>query len=212
MSPWVDRGADDRQSSVGCHVTQAWCIGQGARRGACPMTATAAHRMSRVDTAWLPHGQRRQPDDDRRRSWLAPAVTIEAPARPGGQDKLLSTSVFGQCVTATRWGDLGDRRRRFRHPRPSCGAANRCPGVAAKASARPCRRRPTGRTARPRPAAVAVPPDRATGRGRQRGNRPHPPLHRRRHRADLGDDVDHRWRSSPRAARASAARRSDEGD
>jgi hypothetical protein len=28
----------------------------------------------------------------------------------------------------------------------------------------------------------------------QRHHRPHPPLHRRRHRADLGDDVDHRRR------------------
>ena len=42
-------------------------------------------------------------------------------------------------------------------------------------------------------------------RGRQRADRPHPPLHRRRHRADLGDDDDHRRRQRSAGAQARAA-------
>ena len=69
------------------------------------MTASAAHRMSRVDTAWL------RMDNDVNLMmivgvWLlAPAVTIEA-LRERVQDKLLEYERFRQCVDRDALGAL----------------------------------------------------------------------------------------------------------
>ena len=68
----------------------------------------AAERMSRVDTAWLRHGQRRQPDDDRRRLDAAAGITHAALCERIA-DKLLSTTASASAWCRTRSAPAGSR-------------------------------------------------------------------------------------------------------
>jgi diacylglycerol O-acyltransferase len=147
-------------------------------------------RMSRVDTAWL------RMDNDVNLMmivgvWLLTPGHLDA-LRERIADKLLKYDRFRQKVVADAMGASGSRTNTStstRHVVPNAAAPNR-----GEPSARPCSA--LRRTGHP-PLDPRHPlwqfhlvEDYEGGSA----SSPHPPLHRRRHRADLGDAVDHRRR------------------
>jgi diacylglycerol O-acyltransferase len=158
--------------------------------------ADAARRMSRVDTAWL------RMDNDVNLMmivgvWLlAPAVTLDA-LRERIADKLLKYDRFRQKVVHDAMGAMWVEDERLRHRAPR-GAEDRCTRKKGESRARRCSalcgelamtpldpRHPLWQFTWSRTTKAAAP------------GGAHPPLHRRRHRADLGHDVDHRRRQRP---------------
>ena len=180
------------------------------------MTETSV-RMSRVDTAWL------RMDSDRNLMmivgvWLLrPALDYTALCTSPGVAICSRYARFRQKVVQEAVLSYWVERRGLRHTTP-CGARE----ARAQARAQRTRRaagagqRTGGHAAGPRASAVADASDRALRR-RQRDDRAHPPLHRRRHRAECGADVDRRRRcraapdrrqhERPRCARRRLARR-----
>jgi diacylglycerol O-acyltransferase len=139
------------------------------------MTAPAARRMSRVDTAWL------RMDNDVNLMmivgvWLlTPAITLDALRERIETDKLLKYERFRQKAVPTPWAPAGSRTNDFdidRHVVPMPLHAR----SAARPNARRCSsavRRTGHHAAGPAPPAVAVPP----GRGLRRRQRAHRRIH-----------------------------------
>ena len=167
--------------------------------------------MSRVDTAWL------RMDTEANLMmivgvWLIEPQLSMADLRERVETALLKYHRFRQKVVedamGAQWVD-DDHFDIAAHVVPE--KLELAHGPVADGRAQELRRRPHHRAAEPEPPAVAVPPVRGLRDRPLRARRAHPPLHRRRHRADLGDAVDHRRRQVA-AARASSATTSDDGE
>ena len=162
-------------------------------------------RMSRVDTAWL------RMDTEANLMmivgvWLIEPQLAMADLRERVETALLKYQRFRQKVVEDTMGAQWVGRRPLRHRRARGGREARGgQGPVGDGCAQELRRRPHHRAAESEPPAVAIPPVRGLRDRPLRARRAHPPLHRRRHRADLGDAVDHRRRQV--AAGAQAARR-----
>ena len=170
-------------------------------------------RMSRVDTAWL------RMDNDVNLMmivgvWLlTPAIALRRRCAERVDDKLLQLRPLppagGATTRSARAGcddaDFDIRRHVVREKLRARAAA--------RASARRCRS--ASASSRTTPLDPARPLWQfhliEDYEGGSAPDRAHPPLHRRRHRADLGDDVDHRRRRRAAAARA-RRRDADDGD
>ena len=166
------------------------------------MSGNQRERMSSVDTAWL------RMDRPSNLMMISGVLILRervsfARLKRRDRDRFLRFERFRQRPVQTPAGaswetdddfdiDASRASRRTAGPRRQGGAARRF--VSALAS----------HAARSRAAAVAVPPGRRLRR-RQRAGRAHPPLLRRRHRADPGDAVDHRRRSRGHAGEPGAA-------
>ena len=137
--------------------------------------------------------------------WLIEPQLSMADLRERVETALLRYHRFRPEGGGGRAGRAVGGRRPLRHRR-ACGAreARGGAGPGAAGRAQGLRGRPHHATAGPEPPAVAVPPVRGLRDGPLRAGGAHPPLHRGRHRADLGDAVHHRRRQV--AARAQAAR------
>ena len=151
-------------------------------------------RMSRVDTAWL------RMDTEANLMmivgiWLIEPQLSLADLRERVETALLQYGRFRQKVVedtlGAQWVD-DDHFDIAAHVVPE--KLELAPRPVAAGRAQELRRRPHHAAAEPEPPAVAVPPVRGLRDGAHRARRAHPPLHRRRHRADLGDAVDHRRR------------------
>ena len=152
------------------------------------------------------HGHRRQPDDDRRRVAAHAAAyrwpTLQRTRRSSG---CWPTRAFGRRWSKTRSAPTGSTTTAF--------------DIGRHVQREALRRRKRGEKPARRAASAASPSWRRTPldpsrplwqfqliedlrRRAQRDGRAHPPLHRRRHRADLGDAVDRRRRQGATAAQA----------
>jgi diacylglycerol O-acyltransferase len=164
--------------------------------------AEAAQRMSRVDTAWL------RMDNDVNLMmivgvWLlTPKVSLQAVRERVSRQAAEVRPLPPAVCTWTPWAPAGSPTNTSTWTHHVAPMPLRIePGQSERQALQALCAELATDAAGPAPPAVAVPAGRGLRR-RQRAGVPHPPLHCRRHCADLGDAVDHRRRRRPAPAAA----------
>ena len=158
---------------------------------------SSRERMSPVDTAWL------RMDRPNNLMQILGVMLFDGDLdvkrlKRAIEGRMLGHRRFVQCVVedgAGYWWQDDPQFRIDNHLKHRTVAGGGRQGRVAGIRVRPCLRVP-----RSGAAAVGVSPRgyRAWGTG---GDHAHPPLHRRRHRAERGADVDDRWQHRPAPAR-----------